>query len=901
MRQYAHTRFFLALILTLAVWTLTCAPALAAVVHATYTFTDFTTRALSVKRVTVTPLASSADYAGAQLSNKPLIYSAPTYYTLTNGSITISNLVCGYAYKVAFSDGYSEPVITNYFGTNIATGTVVDANDYKTTYINFVNGSIIQVWYAYLSNTNSSGTSGALTNNDTRAVAFDTSLTIGAGSAANSIHPSAGLLTFSNSILANGSYIKGHSIIGTNFVGNGASLTNLHGSNSITAGTIDTNKMDATAYVAFKNDVTQAGLAAGSYSVAGSSVAGVVRSATNANYFNLSNFRLSLATNPIVPLIMDDDGEDIDGLIQHAVLLRLADLGEVDIKAITKCNTNEGSVGAVEVLNRFYGFPNIPVGVRRDGVAYNHTMSWETNITRLNTNLCSYFGNSNAPSSVALHRQILANSPANSQDFLVSGQSFDIYNLFNSPADSISSLTGAQLIFEKARDFYVEAGEYPTGSADHNFATAPTSAQVWEWIGTTNSANRVIYVDIDIGTGTATGGNYTNRRGYDPIYQACTNYIQAIGGSLPRPAWGSQGVLAAVRGTNQFFAGKRVFSFSAAGTNAIDGSGNNTFTTGAGNQFYLTSTLTTAEWNEYVNSLFDPMPMRTQTGVDVRRTGDTMSGTLAVNVDSTNAFSVGTNFIVDTTNGRLINGVARDAANNPIINARHEIVGSNATATVETEVLLQLSRSTGAGVSFAQGARFTVGRWKTPTSFSGDSVVYIEVKTDNSSLLGTGATWLKVLGLRSDGAMIGNGGGLTNLIANQSVYAAGTVYTFTASDALLDFGTTDPSITISVAGTYLISANAGLKFNAATYAAANTATVKLRRTNNTPADLSNGSRALTLPVLTTYTGGDVVTLPPIVYTAAAGDVISLFGILSAAPSVGSITAESAEIVIMRIQ
>ena len=294
MRQYAHTRFFLALILTLAVWTLTCAPALAAVVHATYTFTDFTTRALSVKRVTVTPLASSADYAGAQLSNKPLIYSAPTYYTLTNGSITISNLVCGYAYKVAFSDGYSEPVITNYFGTNIATGTVVDANDYKTTYINFVNGSIIQVWYAYLSNTNSSGTSGALTNNDTRAVTFDTSLTIGAGSAANSIHPSAGLLTFSNSILANGSYIKGHSIIGTNFVGNGASLTNLHGSNSISAGTIDTNKMDATAYAAFVGGgttytnnasglpgvvlgsgigtnmstlATQAGLAAGSYDI----------------------------------------------------------------------------------------------------------------------------------------------------------------------------------------------------------------------------------------------------------------------------------------------------------------------------------------------------------------------------------------------------------------------------------------------------------------------------------------------------------------------------------------------------------------------------------------------------------------------------------------------------------
>jgi hypothetical protein len=282
MRQYAHTRFFLALILTLAVWTLTSAPALAAVVHATYTFTDFTTRALSVKRVTVTPLASSADYAGAQLSNKPLIYSAPTYYMLTNGSITISNLVCGYAYKVAFSDGYSEPVITNYFGTNIATGTVVDANDYKTTYINFVNGSIIQVWYAYLSNTNSSGTSGALTNNDTRAVTLTNLYNpkiriVGIGDYVDFLTNESGAFSLAtDNVTQPGLHVRNADFYAENiyatagiFSGSGAGLTSVHGSNSIAAGTISTNRMDAPAYVAFKNDVTQAGLAAGSYAVAG--------------------------------------------------------------------------------------------------------------------------------------------------------------------------------------------------------------------------------------------------------------------------------------------------------------------------------------------------------------------------------------------------------------------------------------------------------------------------------------------------------------------------------------------------------------------------------------------------------------------------------------------------------
>jgi len=482
----------------------------------------------------------------------------------------------------------------------------------------------------------------------------------------------------------------------------------------------------------------------------------IAAASTNAQYAAYSNFRLNLQTNPPSRLIMDDDGEDIDGLIQHAAMLKLMDYGEVELLAITKANTNEFSVGAVEVVNRFYGYGNIPIGVRRDGISYSPTMSWETNIVRYNTNLCTYLYNSNAPNAVVLMRKILANSPDNSVDFLVGGQSFNIYALFNSTGDSISSKTGAELIFTKARDFYVIAGDYPSGVGDHNFATSPSTAKVWHWIGTTNSANRVIYVTISLGTGTATGGNYVNRPPYDPLYQAATNYIQAIGGSLPRPAWGSQGVLAAVRGTNQFFAGKRVFSFSVAGTNNINsGNGNNTFYTGSGNQFYLTSTLTTGEWDSYVNGLFDQVPMITQAGATVRRDGDKMTGKLAIGVSSTNALSVGTNtLIVDTVTNKVMIGEARDGANNPIINARVEIIGSNATATVETEVMQQYSRSTGAGVSFAQGVRVTLGRYKTPTSFSGDTAFYFEVKTDNSSLLGSGATWQKVIGMRADGAAL---------------------------------------------------------------------------------------------------------------------------------------------------
>lgn len=130
--------------------------------------------------------------------------------------------------------------------------------------------------------------------------------------------------------------------------------------------------------------------------------------------------------------------------------------------------------------------------------------------------------------------------------------------------------------------------------------------------------------------------------------------------------------------------------------------------------------------------------------------------------------------------------------------------------------------------------------------------------------------------------------------------AAGTVYTMTASQALIDFGTTDPTITIANAGTYLIWGFAHLKLNAATITN-QTATVKMRRTNNTATDLTGGTTTAVLPIATTSTldGGYLMT-PVVVYTATAGDIISLFGALSGAAGAGTVTCVEANICAIRI-
>lgn len=135
-------------------------------------------------------------------------------------------------------------------------------------------------------------------------------------------------------------------------------------------------------------------------------------------------------------------------------------------------------------------------------------------------------------------------------------------------------------------------------------------------------------------------------------------------------------------------------------------------------------------------------------------------------------------------------------------------------------------------------------------------------------------------------------GGVVAGIKNQEikVYAVGTAYALTNTAAAIDVGTTDPVITLNVAGTYLIMAQVNLAYSGATVVA-ETAAIKVRRTNNTAADLSVVV-PIDLPVSTTLTHTyGTFTIPPFIYTTAAtDDSVTIFGNVSAALSAGSIDA-----------
>ncbi len=128
-----------------------------------------------------------------------------------------------------------------------------------------------------------------------------------------------------------------------------------------------------------------------------------------------------------------------------------------------------------------------------------------------------------------------------------------------------------------------------------------------------------------------------------------------------------------------------------------------------------------------------------------------------------------------------------------------------------------------------------------------------------------------------------------------SVTASGTAATITDNAAALDFGTTDPSVSITTAGTYYLSAQARITTSSATFTAPQNVTCYLYRTNNTPAIIANSYGVSLIPIITT-TSLEIgsIMMGPVVYTTTnTNDAIAIYCSLSASAGAGSVTATGA--------
>jgi inosine-uridine nucleoside N-ribohydrolase len=204
-------------------------------------------------------------------------------------------------------------------------------------------------------------------------------------------------------------------------------------------------------------------------------------------------------------VIFDTDiWADIDDMLALAMLHALQDRNEVRLVAVTISTDNENCASYVDLVDTFYGHSQIPIGIVHGGVtteeiAEKHPgLSFPAGyypkvISERRKSDGSFFyprrivGRSTAVEAVQLLRKSLAAQPDASVIVIEVGFSTNLARLLNSKSDSISPLSGRDLVTKKVKMLSMMAGSfgdveldgesYPKGGPEFNLLMDIESAQ----------------------------------------------------------------------------------------------------------------------------------------------------------------------------------------------------------------------------------------------------------------------------------------------------------------------------------------------------------------------------------------------------------------------------------------
>ena len=174
------------------------------------------------------------------------------------------------------------------------------------------------------------------------------------------------------------------------------------------------------------------------------------------------------------------------------------------------------------------------------------------------------------------------------------------------------------------------------------------------------------------------------------------------------------------------------------------------------------------------------------------------------------------------------------------------------------------------------------------------------------------AVTLQYLGYQGDvaaGSTISDGAVVTTasspMFTTIAAQPTGSAYPMTTTPTGITIGGGGVTVTLPP-GTYVLFGQVQFEQTAAKFNSAQLANFKLRRINNTPADLPNATEAFTIfptgASTETFTLG-VIDLPPTIYAATGTgtqDQIQIFGSLSAASDAGTGTISASKLVAIRV-
>lgn len=191
-------------------------------------------------------------------------------------------------------------------------------------------------------------------------------------------------------------------------------------------------------------------------------------------------------TSPPNVIFDTDMYSDIDDMLALAMLHALHDRHEINLVAVTVSTDEKSSAAYVDMIDTFYGHPQILVGIVHNGFTveqmlkrfpptkdwpehtYYRLMSQRTNPDGALMYPHRLIDGSQAPEAVSLLRKTLAAQPDKSVVMIQVGYSTNLARLLDSKADGASALDGQELVRRRVRLLSVMAGNFKEPSPEWN-------------------------------------------------------------------------------------------------------------------------------------------------------------------------------------------------------------------------------------------------------------------------------------------------------------------------------------------------------------------------------------------------------------------------------------------------
>lgn len=259
-----------------------------------------------------------------------------------------------------------------------------------------------------------------------------------------------------------------------------------------------------------------------------------------------------------INLIMETDiGNDVDDAIAMDLLYKYVDAGKINLLAT--CINKEGTAPGefVDILNTWYGHPDIPIGIIHEGAdCETDAINYAQAVVELKDKdgkpvfKRTLKDHSNLPEAHILYRKLLSKAADHSVVIASVGFSTNLSRLLESPADEYSKLTGKELVAKKVKLLVTMAGNF-VDQKHHEYNVVkdiPAAKAVFgEW--PTPVVTSPFELGIQVTYPAKSIENDFGWAGLHPMVEAYKAYQKM---PYDRPTWDPTAVLFAVEGEKWF-------------------------------------------------------------------------------------------------------------------------------------------------------------------------------------------------------------------------------------------------------------------------------------------------------------------------------------------------------------